>query len=181
MAQNEALLRPQGQGRVIYCAFIAWIACPEPAGGTGLGAGGWVGQHKAPSVPVPELAGAWHPAHCARGFQPGATPLGLLRGGATGGPRRSCSNSPSPHPQPLLSKLSVACELCVPYALRSRHLLQPLLSGPSTSAIPQNPWPWPLSLTPCSFPSFGNFFPAAHTVLFPALSEQVFGGWGVAF
>lgn len=44
LAQGDALPRPQGQGRAIYCIFIAWVVCPEPAGGTGLGAWGRAGQ-----------------------------------------------------------------------------------------------------------------------------------------
>lgn len=39
------------------------------------------GTHNAPSVPVPELAGLWRPAHCTGGFQPGSAPRGFLREG----------------------------------------------------------------------------------------------------
>lgn len=170
-----------GQGDLLcfYClGSLPGASGRHWAGSSGQGRA--AGTNNAPSVPVPELAGVRCPALCTGGFQPGSTSLGFLRGGAACRPRWSCSN-PSPK---VTGILSVGSEFSDPNALKSQQLLaasHPATpdSVPSTPAIlPESASPGPFLRTSRSFPSFGNFSPAAHTVPFLGPIPAGLGGVG---
>lgn len=136
-----------------------------------LGQGGAAGTHNAPSVPVPELAGV----QCLL-TAPEVYSLSLPSGPSEG---RGCLPTKKAllQPQPLAPQHLVC-------GLRVYQHLAPLLPLPQPLLI-ESPQPLPSSQnlpalapfsTARSFPSFGNFSPAAHTVRFLGPIPAGFGG-----
>lgn len=76
---------PQGQGRAVYCDFIAWVACPQPAGRGRLGAGDKEGHRAHTMLPLC-LSLSWQECRALLSApEVSSLPPGLLRGGATAG------------------------------------------------------------------------------------------------
>lgn len=83
--QGETLPGPQGQGRAIYCDFIAWVACPQPAGRGRIGAGARAG-HWAHTMRPLCLSLSWQECRgLLAALEVSSLPPGLLRGGVTVG------------------------------------------------------------------------------------------------
>lgn len=101
--------RHQGKGRAIYCTFIAWVACPEPAGGTELGAQGKVGQQAHTMHPLCQSP-SWQECSALL-TAPEISSLGFLRGGAACGPKRSLATLAPSSPASCLWAVSLVTRM----------------------------------------------------------------------
>lgn len=175
MAEGEDSPSPQGQGRAIYCAFIAWVVCPEPAGGTDweLGAGWGSGHTQCSLCACPRLGKSAVPYSLHRRFPAWIYPSGLSEG-------RGCLpiKKELRQPQPLAPQ-HLVCRLSLPVPGSLLPLPQPLLTvSPPPLPFSQNLLALAPSSTARSFPSSGNLSSCPHGSLPRPYPSRLWWCWG---